>query len=475
MAIRTVRELVEIARTIRLLVLDVDGVLSPPSLWFTENGETLKPFDVRDGLGLRLLIDSGIDVAVITARTSTPLERRMKDLGIEHFYAKRSNKLATLRELAEKLKLSLAEICFVGDDLFDVPCLREVGLPVAVKDARECARALAHFVTPNPGGQGAVRDVADLLLDARFGLDTVHERFLSGEFRRAEVATHEPKAGAHPDYTVVIPARYASTRLPGKPLIPLAGKPMIVRVCENAARSLAARVCVATDDERIGDVVQAAGFTALMTSKDHASGTDRLAEVVGKLQLSPSHIVVNVQGDEPLLEPALIDQMAQALHQRPQAGIATLATPIHEATDLFDPNVVKVVLSAQGFALYFSRAPIPWVRGKFASNSPARELPEGVPFLRHVGLYAYRAGTIVEIAKTAPQAVESAESLEQLRAQWLGIPIHVTITETPPGHGVDTEEDVRRVEALLSDRITIPAAHSDESSHSLAPGQDRNA
>ncbi|MGC4063644.1 MAG: NTP transferase domain-containing protein [Polyangiaceae bacterium] len=308
-------------------------MLSPPSLWFTENGETLKPFDVRDGLGLRLLIDSGIDVAVITARTSTPLERRMKDLGIEHFYAKRSNKLATLRELAEKLGISLAEICFVGDDLFDVPCLREVGLPVAVKDARECARELAQYVTANPGGNGAVRDVADLLLDAQIGLHTVHERFLSGEYRRAEVATQRTNEAAIPDYTVVIPARYASTRLPGKPLIPLAGKPMIVRVCENASRSLASRVCVATDDERIRDVVEAAGFTALMTSKDHASGTDRLAEVVTKLQLSPSHIVVNVQGDEPLLEPGLIDAMAKALHQHPQAGIATLATPVHTAQE----------------------------------------------------------------------------------------------------------------------------------------------
>jgi 3-deoxy-manno-octulosonate cytidylyltransferase (CMP-KDO synthetase) len=475
MATKTVRELVDIARKIRLLVLDVDGVLSPPSLWFTENGETLKPFDVRDGLGLRLLIDSGIDVAVITARTSQPLERRMKDLGIDHFYAKRSNKLATLRELAEKLGHSLSEICFVGDDLFDVPCLREVGLPVAVKDARECARDLAHFVTTNPGGSGAVRDVADLLLDAQFGLDTVHARFLAGEFRRAEVAPQPPKTTDLPDYTVVIPARYASTRLPGKPLIALAGKPMIVRVCENAARSLAARVCVATDDERIREVVEAAGFTALMTSKDHASGTDRLAEVVAKLNLPESHIVVNVQGDEPLLEPALIDAMARALHEHPEAGIATLATPIHEASDLFDPNIVKVVLSSRGFALYFSRAPIPWVRGKFTASEAPKGLPKGVPFLRHVGLYAYRAATIQKIAKTAPQAVESAESLEQLRAQWLGIGIHVTVTETPPGHGVDTEDDVLRVEALLTERITIPATKPDESSRSAAPGPARNA
>jgi 3-deoxy-manno-octulosonate cytidylyltransferase (CMP-KDO synthetase) len=455
MALLSHEALIAQAKRIRLVVLDVDGVLSAPTLTFSEAGETLKPFDVRDGLGIRLLLDSGVPVAVITARSSRPLERRMLDLKIPHFYAKRSNKRATLDELIETLGLGLDEVCFVGDDLFDVPCLRVVGLPVAVNDARACALEHAKYVAKHPGGAGAVRDVADLILDARFGLENVHRTFLEGECSRAEKnPSAAPKNDETPAYTIVIPARYASTRLPGKPLILLGGKPMIVRVCENAARTSAAHVCVATDDARIEKVVRDAGFTALLTSPNHASGTDRLAEVVEQLKLTPEHIVVNVQGDEPLLEPTLVERMALALHQHADAGIATLATPIHSPEELFDPNVVKVVRSKRGMALYFSRAPIPWARGKFLPKELPSTLPEGVPYLRHVGLYAYRSGTITEIAKTAPPAFEQAESLEQLRAQYLGIGIHVTVVDEPPGHGVDTEEDVRRVEALLAKRAS---------------------
>ena len=448
MALLSKEALQNAAKGIRLVVLDVDGVLSPPTLTFTEAGETIKPFDVRDGLGIRLLLDSGIPVAVITARSSRPLERRMLDLKIPHFYSKRSNKLATLDELTQKLGITLNEVCFVGDDLFDVPCLRVVGLAVAVNDARGCALEHAKYIANHPGGAGAVRDVADLILDAQFGLENVHRKFLEGECSRVEKNPSPEK----PNYTVVVPARYASTRLPGKPLILLGGKPMIVRVCENAARSSASQLCVATDDERIEKVVKDAGYKALMTSPNHASGTDRLAEVVEQLNLSPEHIVVNVQGDEPLLDPKLVDRMALALHQAKDAGIATLATPIRTPEELFDPNVVKVVHSERGMALYFSRAPIPWARGKFTKGQIPATLPEGVPYLRHVGLYAYRAGTITKIAKTAPPAFEQAESLEQLRAQYLGIGIHVTVVEEPPGHGVDTEDDVRRVEDILAQR-----------------------
>lgn len=441
-------ELLATARKIRLVALDVDGVLGPATLTFTEDGETIKPFDVRDGLGIRLLIESGIEVAVITARSSRPLERRIKDLKIPHFFAKQGNKRATLDALTAKLGIALDEVCFVGDDLFDVPCLKVVGLAACVSDARECALELAHYVAPHPGGGGAIRDIAELILETQFGLANVYDRFLAMEAARAA-----QKTSTLPDYTVVIPARYASTRLPGKPLVDLAGKPMIVRVAENAAQSHASRVCIATDDERIKLVVEAAGFTALMTSPDHASGTDRLAEVICQLKLDATSIVVNVQGDEPLLKPELIDEMALALHRNPEAGIATLATPIRNPEDLFDSNAVKVVLSAKGMALYFSRAPIPWARGKFAPKAVPSELPADIPYLRHVGLYAYRAGTVLEIAKTAPPPFEQAESLEQLRAQWLGIGIHVTVVEQPPGHGVDTEDDVRRVvETLLAAR-----------------------
>jgi 3-deoxy-manno-octulosonate cytidylyltransferase (CMP-KDO synthetase) len=447
------------ARQIRLVVLDVDGVLSAPTLTFTEDGETHKPFDVRDGLGIRLLLESGIDVAVITARSSRPLERRISDLKIPHYYAQKCDKRATLDALLVKLGLTLEQVCFVGDDLFDVPCLKVVGLAACVSDARECADEFAHYVAAHPGGAGAVRDVAELILDAQFGLRNVQERFLQLEASRASASDDET---CHPNFTIVIPARYASSRLPGKPLVELDGKPMIVRVCENAARASATALCVATDDERIRAVVQAAGFTALMTSPHHASGTDRLAEVVERLALSSEHIVVNVQGDEPLLDPTLIDRVALDLHQTADAGIATLATPIHEARDLFDPNVVKVVLSARNLGIYFSRAPVPWARGVFSPTEIATALPREIPYLRHVGLYAYRAKTIQQIAKTAPPTFERAESLEQLRALWLGIGIKVAVVEEPPGHGVDTEEDVRRVEAILAQRAAqsqVPRKH----------------
>lgn len=250
-------------------------------------------------------------------------------------------------------------------------------------------------------------------------------------------------------FGIVIPARYASSRLPGKPLLPLAGKPMIVRVWENACRVGAAFVWVATDDERIAQAVQAAGGEVVMTRGDHESGTDRLAEVVEKKSLADDTIVVNVQGDEPLLEAEFVRSVADALLARPFAGIATLATPVRTAAELFDPNVVKVVTDARGMALTFSRAPMPWVRDTFRPGVITETLPTSHTFLRHVGLYAYTSGTLRKLAATAPVSLERMESLEQLRALWLGIPIHVSITDQPPGYGVDTAEDLARAEALL--------------------------
>ncbi len=249
---------------------------------------------------------------------------------------------------------------------------------------------------------------------------------------------------------MVIPARYASTRLPGKPLRDLAGKPMIVRVLENAQRTGAEFVIVATDDERIAEAVTAAGGEAMLTRPDHPSGTDRLAEVAQRKGLDPEALIVNVQGDEPLLDPKFVIMVAQALLDNPAAGLATLATPIAHARDVFDPNVVKVVTARSGLALYFSRAPIPWLRSAFTDLSqPLLELPAGSSFLRHVGLYAYRVGTLLTLAAEEPVMLEPAESLEQLRALWLGIQIHVTTVSEPPGHGVDTEEDLVRVRAIL--------------------------
>ena len=249
------------------------------------------------------------------------------------------------------------------------------------------------------------------------------------------------------DFVVVIPARYASTRLPGKPLQDIAGKPMIQHVWEQARKSSASRVVVATDDARIVEACRGFGAEVLLTAATHNSGTDRLAEVASQLGLPGEAIVVNVQGDEPLIPPAIIDQVAANLAASPQAGIATLAEPIHDAAQLFNPNVVKVVSDASGLALTFSRAPLPWARDAFAAGRD--NLPAGVPFRRHIGIYAYRAGFLHDFVAWGPCWLEDAECLEQLRALWHGVRIHVAdALETPPA-GVDTAEDLQRVRQLL--------------------------
>jgi len=247
-------------------------------------------------------------------------------------------------------------------------------------------------------------------------------------------------------FTVLVPARYASTRLPGKPLADVAGKPMIVRVAERARASGAARVVVATDDARIADAVRAHGFEAVLTRADHPTGTDRLAEAATQLGLPASAVVVNVQGDEPLLEPALIREMASLLEGAPDAAIATACHPITDVAEAFNPNVVKVALDARNYALYFSRATIPWARDAFAA---ARDvLPQGLPLYRHYGLYAYRVSFLLEYPTLAPSPLERFEALEQLRALWHGHRIVVAITAGTPAPGVDTPEDLERVRAL---------------------------
>ena len=253
-----------------------------------------------------------------------------------------------------------------------------------------------------------------------------------------------------PDFRVVIPARYGSSRLPGKPLLPIAGLPMIQHVWMRATESGARDVLVATDDERILRAVEAFGGRAMMTAPTHATGTDRLAEVVRRAGFQADDIIVNLQGDEPQLRGTLLSELAQALASHPSAAASTMAAPLGSASDLFNPNVVKVVLDAQGFGLYFSRAPIPWVRGALALDRPPETLPAGVPFHRHLGLYAYRAGTLTQLADAEMAPLESAESLEQLRMLHLGMRIHVTVLAEAPSHGVDTPEDLARVESQLS-------------------------
>lgn len=248
------------------------------------------------------------------------------------------------------------------------------------------------------------------------------------------------------DFLVVIPARYGSTRLEGKPLLPIRGKPMVEHVYRRAVDSGAKRVIVATDDRRIAVACEGFGAQAVMTRVDHPSGTDRLAEVAQLLDLDERQVVVNLQGDEPLMPPALIRELAQALLSRGDTEMATVATPIHSANDIFDPNVVKVVRDYAGNALYFSRAPVPWNREQFADPLSVSRV-DG--YLRHLGIYAYRAGFLMRYPGMAVVDIERHERLEQLRALWHGAKIFVVTTAMNPGPGVDTREDLRRVEQIL--------------------------
>jgi 3-deoxy-manno-octulosonate cytidylyltransferase (CMP-KDO synthetase) len=249
------------------------------------------------------------------------------------------------------------------------------------------------------------------------------------------------------EFAVIIPARYASTRLPGKPLLKLAGKAMIQHVHERALESGAGHVVIATDDERIRAAAESFGADVVMTAASHPSGTDRLAEVIEDRGFAEDLIVVNLQGDEPTMPAALIRQVAENLSRYDTASVSTLCEPITTAADLFDPHVVKVVSDINGMALTFSRAAIPWDRDAFSVTT--EELPQRSAHFRHIGLYAYRAGFIRRYVQWPPCALEQMESLEQLRVLWQGHRIHVGVAIEAPGHGVDTEHDLQRAEQLL--------------------------
>jgi 3-deoxy-manno-octulosonate cytidylyltransferase (CMP-KDO synthetase) len=410
---------------LELLVCDVDGVLTDGSLHYGPDGEgDHKAFHVRDGLGLRRLLEAGVKIAWITARGGPAVERRARELGVEHLVQGSKDKAAALAELATRLGIATPAIAYVGDDLVDRDAMRAAGLAIAPADAHAEIRALAHWVTTINGGRGAVREICDAILAARSTSPDI-------EFR------------------ILIPARMAATRLPGKPLRMLAGKPLVAHVHDRATEAGAAEIVVATDDTRIDEVIRGIGGTAMMTRPDHPSGSDRIHEVVTRLDWPDDTIVVNLQGDEPGMPASAIKQVAQLLATTPGAHLATLATPIREAKDLFDPSVVKVVIDDRNLARTFSRAPIPWVRGVFEPGQIATALPIGVPFLRHLGLYAYRVGALRTLCSTPPHPWEKAESLEQLRALALGMGIAVAIVDEPPLHGVDTEADLARAEAAL--------------------------
>ncbi|MBS0054658.1 3-deoxy-manno-octulosonate cytidylyltransferase [Yersinia sp. Marseille-Q3913] len=245
-------------------------------------------------------------------------------------------------------------------------------------------------------------------------------------------------------FIAIIPARYASTRLPGKPLADIAGKPMVVHVMERALASGASRVIVATDHPEVVKAVEAVGGEVCLTRADHQSGTERLAEVIERYGFADDDIIVNVQGDEPLIPPVIIRQVADNLAAC-SAGMATLAVPIENSEEAFNPNAVKVVMDAQGYALYFSRAAIPWERERFAQSKESI----GDCFLRHIGIYAYRAGFIRRYVNWAPSKLEQIELLEQLRVLWYGEKIHVAVAKAVPAVGVDTQEDLDRVRAIM--------------------------
>jgi len=248
-------------------------------------------------------------------------------------------------------------------------------------------------------------------------------------------------------FTAIIPARYASTRLPGKPLLDIAGKPMVVRVAERARDSGATRVVIATDDERICAAAGEHGVEAVLTRHDHPTGTDRLSEAAATLGLAPDAIVVNVQGDEPLLDATVIRGVAHALRAAPDAAIATACHPLASVDEFFSPNVVKVVCDRRGSALYFSRAPIPFARDDFRCST--RSLPAGLPAYRHIGLYAYRASFLATYPTLEQTALERFEALEQLRALAHGFRIIVEVLPGPLPPGVDTEEDLVEVRRLF--------------------------
>lgn len=246
---------------------------------------------------------------------------------------------------------------------------------------------------------------------------------------------------------IIIPARYASSRLPGKPLADVAGKPLIERVYERAHASGARSVTVATDDERIARAARGFGAQVCITSSEHRSGTDRIGEAIRKLGLGPDEIVVNLQGDEPLMPAALMRQVATLLDHNRDAAMATACHTISDVETLRNPNAVKVVIDVHGYALYFSRAPIPWPRDRMQGDA-------GVPIraARHIGIYAYRAGFVARFCGWEPCPLEEAEQLEQLRVLWYGERIAVHTTNDAPPSGVDTSEDLERVRRYFSEK-----------------------
>ena len=408
-------------KSIKLVCFDVDGVLTDGRLWYGPEGEQVKSFSVKDGVGIKNLMKAGIKVAVVSAKSSQALTQRITDLGVPLFFPGCSNKWQKVQEILKELGIDAPEACFVGDDLVDLETMTKVGLAICPKDAAIAVQQASHIITQTSGGQGVAREVAEWLLGQQ----------------------------GHDGFHVIIPARFASTRLPGKPLKDIAGKPMIQWVYEACQKAGPQSVAIATDHGDVIKATEAFGGQAYMTKDSHESGTDRIAEVVHQLQLGPHDIMINVQGDEPLIPPELIQKVAKALQDHPGAGMASAYTPLKADEDMLNPHIVKTVVDLQGKALYFSRAPIPFDRDHPYELGNQRDRLSS-PLGRHIGIYGYRVSCLQFLQEQAPTAIEQLEKLEQLRALWHGITIQMVRTDQPPALGVDTPEDLERVKSSLS-------------------------
>ncbi|MBO4247101.1 3-deoxy-manno-octulosonate cytidylyltransferase [Halomicrobium sp. IBSBa] len=386
---------------VELVISDVDGVLTEGSIQIGPDGELFKTFDVKDGQGITSWLDDGGDFVIITGRESQIVEYRAAELGIEEVYQSVSDKLSKVENVANQKEVSLDNIAYIGDDISDLELLKAVGISCCPADAAPEVRDVCDYISGRNGGDRAVRDILDYL-----------------RYRKQSVLG-------------VIPARYGSTRLPGKPLVDLAGKPMIQHVYERASQAeLLDGIVVATDDKRILEAVEDIGGTAVMTDSDHSTGTDRVAAVAGEHGLD---VTVNIQGDEPLIDPAIIDATIEALLNS-TVGVATPISTIKDESLLNDENTVKVVRQTDGKALYFSRSLIP-SKGNVGKTH------------KHIGLYAFKTDLLLEYVDM-DSTLEAQEDLEQLRLLEHGYDIQTIQVDYDPKE-VNVEADIERVERIL--------------------------
>jgi 3-deoxy-manno-octulosonate cytidylyltransferase (CMP-KDO synthetase) len=394
-------------RRVKLLALDVDGVLTDGALYMGDSGEMQKKFTSQDGYGLKRLIDSGVKVALISGLAGQWIIDRFGKLGIVDFHMGLQNKADALDELLKKYALTDEQVAYMGDDVIDLPVLSRVGLAVGVPNGLADVNRAVHMVTRLVGGEGAVREVCDLLLRYR---------------------------NRTPRTLGVIPVRMESSRFPGKPLIDLLGKPLFTWVYDRARSVGLDELVVATDSPEIMKVCGQRGIPVVRTDTDHRCGTDRVAKVAEERD---ADIIVNIQGDEPMVEPRVVNSIVDELIRRPEIDIVTACVRLEDVADVANENVVKVVRDRNGFALYFSRLPIPLQRD-----------PRYTEYLKHIGVYGFQREALLRFAACGLSQLESAEGLEQLRALENGLSVRVLDCQSK-SLSVNTPEDLRKVAELL--------------------------